>query len=115
MAGGYRVDTPEAGFYRHRLVRDGHPVAVRIWFGAPLDPVTGEELDRGWRWQATANGEQIDIDRVWPNCGVSPITEAEAAYLTGLQSWARKNAPSSPQANPRKKIDLLDTDTPLPF
>ena len=54
-APGYSVETPQAGWYAFRLVAGGHKVAVRIWFGAPHDPVTGEEMDRHWRWQATAN------------------------------------------------------------
>jgi hypothetical protein len=115
VAGGYSVEAPTAGWYRYRLVAGGHPVAIRIWFGAPLDPVTGEELDRSHRWQATANGEAVDLDRVWPACGREPINATESAYLTGLAAWAQEHAPDSPQANPRKRIDLLNADTPLPF
>ena len=47
------TDTPIPGFYRMRLRSGGQPVGVRVWFGPPADPVTGEELDRSWRWQAT--------------------------------------------------------------
>lgn len=114
-AAGYSADVPTAGWYRFRLVSGGHPVAVKIWHGPPHDPDTGEELDRGWRWQAQANGEPIDLDRVWPGCAREPIPAAEAEYLLGVAVWARENAPDSPQANPRKKIDLLDSATPLPF
>jgi hypothetical protein len=98
-----------------RLVHGGHPVAIEIFYGPPRDPDTGEVMDRGWRYQATANGQPIDLDFVWPRAGREPITAAEAAYLADLQTWARKNAPNSPQADPRKKIDLLDSSTPLPF
>jgi len=114
-ASGSSVETPQAGWYSHRLVAGGHPVAVKIWFGPPHDPVTGEEMDRHWRWQATANGAPIDIDLVWPRCGREPIAATEAEYLTGLSAWAKQNAPESPAANPHKKIDLLSPATLMPF
>ena len=113
IAAGYSVEAPTVGWYRYRLVAGGHPVAIRIWHGPPLDPVTGEELDRSYRWQATANGEPVDLDRCWPACGREPITATEAAYLTGLAAWAQQNAPDSAAANPRRKIDLLNE--PMPF
>lgn len=110
---GFAVETPTAGHYRYKLVAGGHPVAICIWHGAPLDPVTGEELDRSHRWQATANGDPIDLDRCWPACGREPISPQEADYLTKLSRWARENAPDSPAADPRKKIDLITAPLPL--
>jgi hypothetical protein len=114
-AAGFSVEIPTAGHYRFRLVRGGHPVAIRVWFGPPLDPVTGEELDRSHRWQASCNGAPIDLARVWPFCAREPIDEREAAYLSGLQAWAQENAPLAPQADPTRKIDLLDPSTPIPL
>lgn len=113
MAEPIRPDVPVAGYYRMKLRRGGMYVAVRIWHGPPHDPVTGEELDRSWRFQATINGEPAELDRVWPSCAGEPITEAEAAYLTNLQAWGREHAPDSPQANPHRKVDLLSA--PISF
>lgn len=110
---GFSTLQPTPGFYKIRLTKGGHYVGVRIWFGPPHDPVTGEEMDRSWRWQASANGRYIEIDRVWPRCGRDPISQAEHDYLANLQSWAEVHAPNSPQADPRKPIDLLRA--PLPF
>lgn len=107
------ADQPIEGYYRMKLRRGAHPVGVRVWYGAPLDPVTREELDRGHRWQATINNRDIDLDRVWPLCAGARIDRAEHDYLAGLQDWAEDNAPESPQANPFKKIDPLTA--PLPF
>jgi hypothetical protein len=104
---GFDPDVPIAGYYRFKLVSGGHPVAVHIWHGPPHDPDTGEEMDRGWRWQATVNDKPVDLDRVWPKCAEDKIDEAEAKYLTGLQEWAEKHAPNSPQANPNQRINLL--------
>jgi hypothetical protein len=113
LAVGFRVEEPTTGFYRFRMVRGGHPVGIHIWFGPPHDPDTGEEMDRGHRWQATMNNKLIDLDRVWPNCGREPITQAEHDHLCALQAWAIKNAPDAPQADPRRPIDLLTAPMPL--
>lgn len=110
---GLDPDVPVAGYYRHRMRSGGHPVGVRIWFGRPLDPVTGEELDRSLRWQAQMNDRSIELDRVWPYCARQPIDEREYRYLAELQAWAEREAPDSPQANPHRKINHLTA--PLPF
>lgn len=105
----YAADTPTAGFYRMRLARGGAFVGIRVWYGAPLDPETGEEMDRSWRWQATANGEPINLDRVWPACGNDPISKADHDHLAKLQAWARDHAPESGLADPRQRLDPLST------
>lgn len=110
---GFDPDLPIAGLYRFKLVSGGVFVAVKIWWGAPLDPIDGTELDRAPRWQATANSEQISLERVWPKCAAEPIDQAEADYLAKRKAWAERAAPDSPQADPRRRIDLLTA--PLPF
>lgn len=115
VPGALDVTTPVAGFYRFKLRSGGVAVGVRLWFGPPKDPVTGEEMDRSWRWQAEAGGEYVDFDRVWPACGGTPIDEAEYCRLIRQQEWARQNAPDSAYADPRRNVDLLSTNTPLGF
>lgn len=110
---GFDPDTPVAGFYKMRLCSGAVPVGIRIWWGQPLDPIDGSVLDRSFRWNASANGQLIELERVWPRCAGDAITEAEAQYLTTLQSWGEQNAPDSPQANPNKRVDFLTA--PLPF
>jgi len=112
-ADGFDPDQPIAGHYRMRLRSGATYCGIRIWHGAPLDPVTGEELDRSHRWQAQANGEMIDLARVWPKCANEPIDADEYQYLCGLQSWAKAHAPDSPQANPYRKINHLTAPTPF--
>lgn len=101
-----RVDIPEAGFYRRRLVKDGPLVAVRIEHSVARDPVTGEQLDRSPVWLAWCNGGEVDVFDVWPGCSGEPITEDEYRYLLSLKEWAEQNDRTAPEANPRKPIDM---------
>jgi hypothetical protein len=110
---GFDPDIPVQGHYRMRLRSGGVFVGIRIWHGPPLDPVTGEELDRSHRWQAVANDRPIDLERVWPRCAADSIDEREYRYLTGLQEWGVKHAPDSPQANPHRKVNPLTAPTPF--
>lgn len=110
------VSRPVAGFFRHRLRSGGVAVGVRIHYGPPLDPVTGEELDRSWRWMADINGEPFDdFDRVWPGCTGDPISEAQYRSYCAQQDWARENAPGSAWADPHLRVDPLSRSTPLQF
>jgi hypothetical protein len=106
-------DTPSPGFYRFRLRSDGVFVGIRIWYGPPHDPDTGEVMDRSLRWQAECNDRPIDIARVWPYCAGQPIDRAEYRKLAGLQSWATEHMPQSPLARPTLSADPLKM--PLPF
>lgn len=113
--GAISVSEPVAGYYRYRLGASTVKGAVRIWHGPPHDPVTGEELDRSPRWQATFNGEPIDFDRVWPACATDTLTEAEYRFLIERRKWAQRNAPESAYAANGRKYDPLSTSNPLPF
>lgn len=113
---GLDAETPVAGFYRIRLGAGTVALAIKIWFGPPHDPVTGEEMDRSWRWQVQADdGELLELDRVWPACARSPITEADFHARQGRRRWAQSSAPDSAYADRRKRYDPLSTATPLPF
>lgn len=107
VEGASSISVPVAGHYRTKLRSGGVLVGVRLWHGPPHDPVTGEELDRSWRWQADCNGEPVDFDRVWPGCAGDPIGAEEYAYLASLQAWGREHAPTSPEANPHKPVNWL--------
>lgn len=109
---GFDPDKPIAGFYKMRLRRDGAFCAIRIWHGAPRDPIDGTILDRSLRWQATCNGKPIDLERVWPKCADKRIEEAEARHLVALQRWGR-DAGHADLADPTRKINPLKS--PLMF
>lgn len=112
---GHDVSIPREGWFRHKLSGGSVYGGVRIWYGAPLDPVTGEELDRSWRWQAMFDGEPIDFDRVWPACIGDPITEDEYLNYVRRREWARQHAPDSAYAERGRRIDFLSLSNPLPF
>jgi len=105
-----RVDTPQAGFYKRRFVRGGPWVPVRLWFGAPIDPVTGEELERGHRWQAEVRGnlvtDETEIIETWISCAGNPITEDEYNAMLGKADYADTRDQRLPEFKPEQKIDL---------
>lgn len=104
-AGG--AEEPVAGFYRGKLRSKGALVGFRIWYGAPLDPLTGEEMDRSHRWQCLCNDEYVEIEDVWPYGAQLIITEREYNKFCQQQKWALQYAPDSALANPRRKSDPL--------
>ena len=110
---GFDPDTPITGFYRMQLRMNAAYVGIAIWYGAPLDPVTHEELDRSHRWQAHVNGEPIDLERVWPKCAANSISEADYRAYCRQQDWAREHAPTSALADPRRKHDPLTSPIQL--
>lgn len=107
------ADTPVAGYYRGKLRSKGALCGIRIWYGAPLDPLTGEEMDRSHRWQAQVNGEYVEIDEVWPYGVQLVITEIAYNKFCTQQRWAREHAPSSALADPKRKSNPLHS--PLYF
>jgi hypothetical protein len=115
VAGATDVTKPVEGYFRFKLRSGGVYGGVRIFYGPPLDPVTGEELDRSWRWQALFNDEPIDFDTVWPGCTGQPLSEAEYRTYCARQRWAREHAGQSAYADPKRRLDLLNTQNPLPF
>lgn len=107
-----RLDQPVSGYYGVILVRGGPVVGARLWYGLPLDPVTGEELDRSPRWMALRNGHECELEDLWPWCAGKQITKAQYDHLLAVHYWAAEHSPSSPEANPTKAIDPLTCKIP---
>lgn len=121
---GLDVSAPEEGYWRYRLGSGQPYIGVRVLFGPPTDPWTGEELDRSYRWQVeimgdryTPSGESHDFSRHWPACAnpENAITEAEYLAYIAKREWARKHAPNSSFAETGRKRDLLSLDEPPQF
>lgn len=113
-----------AGWYQ--WLRRGRPAQpVRIWFGPPSDPETGEEMARSWRWQMLVSGRPVVAvaeDRedpfdpvwadVWPQVSADPIPRAEYEFLLATIEHARLHDPNSPFARPERKINLMTATLP---
>lgn len=106
-----QTDPPQ--FYAIKLVTGGPRCGCKVWYGAPTDPETGEELDRSPRWQVWIGGELQDdpfrVVMLVGNVGYvkgEEIDEAEYAHLLSVRAWAVEHSPQSPEANPRAPIDL---------
>jgi hypothetical protein len=102
MTPSRRIDRPEPGFFRMRLVRGGVFVGARIYRPCPMHPETCEALDRWFDLEAEIDGEPADVLRVWESG--DPITPAEFAYLDARGAWARRVVPDHPFANPRRPV-----------
>lgn len=107
--------------YKVQLVKNGPQIPLRIWFGHPVDPVTGETLtERPAIWRAIMNGRELPIERAcielmpdsWSPGGVNPvvkgeqITQADYDHYVRLNRWAIDHAPNEPEATPREAIDM---------
>lgn len=113
-----------AGFYLHN--RRGHvAMPVRVWFGPQVDPVTGEEADRSWRWNITIAGDSLvdderdpgfspiaRLDDVWPRCRGAATTISETAYRQARVEYARAADPNDPFGHPQGRLDLLTATIP---
>lgn len=98
---------------------------VRIWFGPPVDPDTGEIQDRSWRWQVAIAGQIIDGDSIrvgateftalsdfWPGCSDTEINKSEYDFRLARAAWAGENDPNDPFGDPAMRIDPMTTSLP---
>ena len=107
-----RADTPQPGFYKLRLVRNGPFVGAVIFLPCPMVPVDPmidpaewcQPLDRSRFIQALVDGKPWDPNKVWIFGRI--ITESEYRYLIDSATWDRTYQPDSPAATPRKAVDL---------
>lgn len=96
-----RIDLPQPGFFKTRAIRSGPWIPCELRYNQPLDPETGDPLDRSFMWEAFRDGVSIGspspdptragVMAVWPYWHA--ITEDEFRYLTELRKWQRENAP----------------------
>lgn len=98
------------GLYR---IRRGVWRPIAIWHGRPLDPVTGEPLDRSLRWNVLYCGRPLDdFTLVWPKCSADPIDQEEYDHLMQRHAWAKAHDRRDPYASMSSKIDLLKCSPP---
>lgn len=121
------ADALEEGYFllqRRRARRVDIP--IRIWFGAPLDPDTGEELDRSHRWQIMIGNRLVEQDPffvggisvtsladIWPACRNDPIDSEDYAFRIERQEWAAEYDPGDAFATPGGKISPMTVQLPF--
>jgi len=98
-----RVDQPEPGFFRIKLVKGGPPVAAAIVHDAD-------------GWHAVIDGDRLPsaedpwhaegLARVW-HYGLI-IDEPEYRFMLARAAHARAHDPTHPTANPDQPINLAD-------
>lgn len=123
---GGGADALVEGYYALRSARGlRSDVPVRIWFGAPLDTETGEELDRSPRWQIMVGGHLLEteplrfagirideITAIWPACARCTITEDEYRFLIARGRWAAEHDPNDALAAYGRRIDPMTVTLP---
>lgn len=85
---GRRIDQPKPGFFKVRLRRAGPWVPAQIREDPPLDPWTGEILDRSTHLQAFIEERPVEIEQVWLWGRI--ITQDEWKWLKALQAIRRQ-------------------------
>jgi hypothetical protein len=107
------VSRPVPGFYRRRLVKGGPAVGVLIFQACPIDPETGEPMQRSRPLLCLVNGEWADPIDEWEWIAGSRISEAEYLFLLADAAHAAEHRPTAPRARPREKINLLESELPF--
>lgn len=114
------------GYYLIRRGRAGRvDIPVRIWFGAPIDEDTGEEMDRSHRWQIQVGFQMLEdqalrvggitiehLEDLWPACAREPIDEAEWRFRLERAEWAGAYDPNDAFAEIGGRIDPLTCTLP---
>lgn len=108
-----RVDMPVPGWYRRRLIKGGPMVGVLIFVPCPFFFADGEmTVERSRPLVCLVNGQHENALDQWTWVAGSRISEAEYRYLMADAAHAMEFRPTAPRANPRKKIDLMQSELP---
>lgn len=107
------MDQPVPGWYRRRLTKGGPYVGVVIFIGCPIDPWSGEPMQRSPLLRCWVNGEEENPIEQWTWVAGNRITQAEYDFLMADAAHATEYRPTAPRANPSRKIDLMEAELPF--
>ncbi len=101
-----RIDKPEPGHFKMRLVKQGPWVPALIYRPCPLElePETFQHIDRWPHLKAEIDGMPASVDRIWTSGRDIPV--AEYLFLKADRAWVRQYAPHLPEARPEEAMDL---------
>ncbi len=109
------TDQPVPGFYSVRLRRGAAPCVAEIRWEQPLDPVTGETLDRSYRYTVRINGVFFyDDATLWKVHDYGrPISRVVHDNHIDRARWALRYDPENPICNPLRRADVADVQIRL--
>lgn len=113
----YAHETP--GLYAVRMRKGAVEVACKVAYGPARDPLTSELLDRSPMWSIWINKpdtEEPDYcsPAVRPYMLIGrPLSEQDYRFLLADRQWASEFEPSSPEANPTRRVDLATLQSPF--
>lgn len=109
-----RMDRPQEGFWLVRQVKGGPrvPAAIMVVHTTQEPGEPGNLMERSPFVAAFVAGEPVAVDVVWLHRGES-ITEADYNFRVADIEWAKEHAPDEPQAQPRRRIDLMQATLPF--
>ena len=92
------------------MARGGVWVPAKVWMTQEID-VDGY-LEEDEKLHCMVNGRMHSAYDEWLWLAHNPISEADYNHLVSLQAWALRNDPDSPEANPHKPVDWVNTPAP---
>lgn len=98
-------DTPQSGWYKRKLIKDGPWVPARIWREAAIDFQTDKPSKTIENIFCTVGDAAKNPVDQWGWLLNAPISESDYNHMMKLRAWVMKHAPHEPQANPEKAID----------
>lgn len=103
------------GLYAVRLAKGAVEVACLVSHDVARDPETGEPLDRSLWWVVEIDGKPVHgapspYERMLIG---REIDQSEFDYLLARTAHARMHRPSSPEANPRERVNLATASIPF--
>lgn len=85
-----------------------------IFKPCPFHFADGEmTIERSRPLLCLVNGEHVDPVETWTWVAGQRISEAEYLFLLADAAHAMEFRPTAPRANPRKAIDLLESELPF--
>lgn len=96
------TSTPEAGYFKRKLVRGGPWVAALIWIESDVDDngeLTGDE-----RFRCQVGGQERDPHEEWTWLCANPVTKEEFDFIVADAAWCRIHQPLAPEAQPKRSV-----------
>lgn len=108
------MERPSCGWFLMRLAKGAVEVAASIQYErTEHEPDCVENrMERSSVLTGRINGEVCDWREIW-HSRTKGITKAEHDWRIADSTWAKRYAPTLPEADPRKKVDLRTV--PMPF